>query len=135
VAIFVHLCEMFLGVRPSVLLFQCFFILKVVSQRPPLIGGYYFQHRTQGHARYIAPISPGRWERWREDRALLQADTHDRLALPVDAPTLDRTKWVKDLGLESGFNPLLDQIQYRAENSLTSLMVLHDFLSRCLAPL
>jgi hypothetical protein len=61
VAIFVHLYEMFVGVRPSVWLFRCFFVLKVVSQRPPPIGGYYFQHRTQGHTRYIAPVSPGRW--------------------------------------------------------------------------
>jgi hypothetical protein len=30
---------------------------------------------------------------------------------------------------------VLDQIQYLAENGLTSLMVLHDFLSKHLAPL
>jgi hypothetical protein len=46
VAIFVHLCEMFVGVQPSWRLFQCFFILKVAIQRPPFIGSYYFQHRT-----------------------------------------------------------------------------------------
>jgi hypothetical protein len=67
VAIFVHLCEMFVGVRPSVRLFHCFFIMKAASQRPPLIGGYYFMRQTQGPSRYIAPVSPGRWERWRED--------------------------------------------------------------------
>jgi hypothetical protein len=42
---------------------------------------------------------------------------------------------VKDLGLESGFDPVLDRIQHLAENGLTSLMVLHDFLSRRPAPL
>jgi hypothetical protein len=67
VAIFVHLCEMFVGVRPSVRLFHRFFIMKAARQRPPLIGGYYFARRTQGPSRYIAPVSPGRWERWRED--------------------------------------------------------------------
>jgi hypothetical protein len=30
---------------------------------------------------------------------------------------------------------VLDWIQYLAENGLTSLMVLHDFLSKCLTPL
>jgi hypothetical protein len=35
----------------------------------------------------------------------VQADAHDRLALPAGALTLDRTEWVKDPGLESGFNP------------------------------
>jgi hypothetical protein len=71
VVTFVHLCEMFVGVRPSVRLFRCFFVLKAVSQRSPLISGYYFQRRTQGHAHYITLISPGRWERWREDWALV----------------------------------------------------------------
>jgi hypothetical protein len=41
----------------------------------------------------------------------------------------------KDPGLEPGFDPVLDRIQYLAENDLTSLMVLHDFLSKRLAPL
>jgi hypothetical protein len=135
VAIFVHLCEMYVGVRPSVRLFRRFFVLKVASTRPPLIGGHYFQHWTQGHARYIAPISPGRWERWREDWVLVQADVHDWLALPVGGLTLDSTEWGKDLDLEPGFDPVLDQIQYLVKNGLTSLMVLHDLLSKCLAPL
>jgi hypothetical protein len=42
---------------------------------------------------------------------------------------------LKDPCLESGFNPVLDRIQHLAENGLTSLMVLHDFLSRRLTPL
>jgi hypothetical protein len=67
VAIFAHLCEMYVGVRPSVQLFRHFFVLKAASPRSPLIGGHYFQRRTPGHARYIAPVSPGRWEWWRED--------------------------------------------------------------------
>jgi hypothetical protein len=110
VAIFVHLCEMYMGVWLSVRLFRCFFMLKAASPRPPLIGGYYFQRWTQGHARYITPISPGRWEKWREDRVLVQVDVHDRLALPVGCPTLDRTEWVKDPGLELRFDPVLDWI-------------------------
>jgi hypothetical protein len=65
----------------------------------------------------------------------VQADVHDRLALPVAAPTLDHVEWVKDHGLELGFDPVLDQIRYLVKNSLTSLMVLHDFLSKCLVPL
>jgi hypothetical protein len=135
VAIFIHLYEMFLGVWPSVQLFWRFFVLKAASQRPPLIDDYYFQRRTQSHACDITSVSPGRWERWREDWVLVQVDAHDWLALPVDAPTLDRTEWVKDPSLESGFNPMLDRIQYLAENGLTSLMVLYDFLSRHLTPL
>jgi hypothetical protein len=63
VAIFIHLCEMYVGVRPSVWLFRRCFVLKAVSPRPPLISGHYFQHRTPGHARYMTLVSPDRWER------------------------------------------------------------------------
>jgi hypothetical protein len=110
VAIFIHLCEMYVGVRPSMRLFRRFFVLKAASTRPPLIDGHYFQHRTPGHACYITPISPGRWERWREDWALVQADVHNWLALPIGGLTLDRTEWGKDPGLEPGFDPVLDRI-------------------------
>jgi hypothetical protein len=65
----------------------------------------------------------------------VQVDAHDRLVLPVSGPTLDLTEWGKDPGLEPGFNLVLDRIQYMAKNGLTSLMVLHDFLSKRLAPL
>jgi hypothetical protein len=65
----------------------------------------------------------------------VQADALDRLALPAGASTLDRTEWVKDPDLELSFDPMLDRIQYLAENDLTSLMVLHDILSCRLAPL
>jgi hypothetical protein len=109
--------------------------MKAASQRPPLIGGYYFICRTQGPFQYIAPISPGRWDCWREDSALMQPDAHDRLVIPTAALTLDRAEWGKDPGLVSGFDPVLDWIQYLAESGLTSLMVLHDFLSRRLTPL
>jgi hypothetical protein len=46
VAIFIHFCKMFVGVRPSVRLFWHFFVMKDASQHPPLIGSYDFQRRT-----------------------------------------------------------------------------------------
>jgi hypothetical protein len=108
--IFIHLCKVYVGVRSSVRLFLCFLVLKVASPYLPLIDDHYFQRRTPGHARYIAPVSPSRWERWRQDWALVQVDVHDWLALLVDSPTLDRTEWGKDPGLEPGFDPVLDRI-------------------------
>jgi hypothetical protein len=71
VVIFIHLYEMYVGVQPSVRLFRCFFVLKATSPRPPLIGGHFFQRWTPGHACYITLVSPGWWERWREDWALV----------------------------------------------------------------
>jgi hypothetical protein len=87
VAIFAHFCEMIVGVRPSVRLFRRFHLLRPVSRQPPRLGGYYFQHRTKGSSKYLIALSPGRWERWREDWVLVQADAHERLMLPSAAPT------------------------------------------------
>jgi hypothetical protein len=105
VTIFVHFCEMFVGVRPSERLFRRFFVMKAASQHPSLIDSYYFQRRMHGLSRYIVHVSPGRWERWRDDWALVQANAHDRLTLPAAALTLDCAEWGKDPGLESGFDP------------------------------
>jgi hypothetical protein len=42
VAIFIHLCEMFVGVRPSVRLFWLFHVLRASEKRASRIDGYYF---------------------------------------------------------------------------------------------
>jgi hypothetical protein len=65
---------------------------------------------TSSDRHRATPISPGRWEHWREDWALVQVDAHDRLAFPAGDPTLDHANWMKDPDLESGFDPVLDWI-------------------------
>jgi hypothetical protein len=42
VAVFIHFCEMFVGVRLSVHLFRWFHVLRPVNKQPPCLGGYYF---------------------------------------------------------------------------------------------
>jgi hypothetical protein len=42
VAIFIHLCEMYVGVRPSVCLFWLFFVLRSPRRSPNHLGAYYF---------------------------------------------------------------------------------------------
>jgi hypothetical protein len=87
VAIFIHFCEMFVGVRSSMRLFRCFYMLCPVNKHSPHLDGYYFQHQTKGPSKYIAALSPGRWERWREDWVLVQTDVHERLMLTTAALT------------------------------------------------
>jgi hypothetical protein len=36
---------------------------------------------------YIAPLSSGKWDHWRDDWVIVQTEVHDRLALPIDEPT------------------------------------------------
>jgi hypothetical protein len=54
-AIFVHLCEMYVCVRPSVRLFWLFFMLWASRRSSSHLGAYYFQHRGKSSATYIAP--------------------------------------------------------------------------------
>jgi hypothetical protein len=57
VAIFVHFCEMFVCVRPSVTLFRTFHMLRWFGKGSGLIDAYYFQIWAKGPIAYIAPIS------------------------------------------------------------------------------
>ena len=52
-SIFVHLCEMFVGVRPCVILFCHFFILVKSERAKDEVGAYYFQTRSDLPAPYI----------------------------------------------------------------------------------
>jgi hypothetical protein len=60
VAIFVHLCEMYMCVRPSVRLFWRFHVLHSSKRNPVPLGGYYFQHQTKGPSVCIAALSLGK---------------------------------------------------------------------------
>jgi hypothetical protein len=62
VAIFIHYCEMLVGVRPSMHLFWRFHVLRSMNKQPPCLGGYYFQYQTKGPSKYITALSPDRWE-------------------------------------------------------------------------
>jgi hypothetical protein len=90
VAIFTHFYQMFVGVRLSVCLFWQFHVLRPVNRQPPCLGGYYFQHRTKGSSKYHTALSPGRWEHWREDWVLVQADAHEQLTLSTAMPMTPR---------------------------------------------
>jgi hypothetical protein len=107
VAVFAHFCEMFMGVRQSVRLIWRFHVLRPVNKQPPCLGGYYFQHQTKGPSKYIAALSLGRWERWREDWVLVQTDAHERLTLSTAAPIAPHVDWEQDPGLEPVFNWVL----------------------------
>jgi hypothetical protein len=135
VAIFVHLCEMYVIMRPFVRLFQLFFALRDSGRSPNYLGAYYFQGRGKSLAAYIAPLTPGKWDRWREDWVIVKTDAHDWLDLPTDAPTGERSYQERVLDLQSAYDPVVKRIQFLAETGLTSMMVLFDFLSRPIAPL
>jgi hypothetical protein len=60
-----HLCEMYISVRPSVHLFTLYHVLRSTKRDVGPIDSYYFQHMAKGHALYIAAITVSKWDHWR----------------------------------------------------------------------
>ena len=56
-SIFVHLCEMFMVVRPCVILFRHFFVLVKSGKGKDEVGAYYFQTRSDLQTPYISMLT------------------------------------------------------------------------------
>jgi hypothetical protein len=84
--------------------------------------------------KYIATLRPGTWEHWREDWVLVQIDAHERLMLSTAVKMTPHVDWEQDLSLAPFFNPVLGRIRILDESGLTSMMVLHDYVLKRIAP-
>jgi hypothetical protein len=134
-AIFIHLCEMFVGVAPCTSLFRHFFMLVKSGKAKDHLSAYYFQTRPDSTVAYISTLGGTRWENWRNDWVIVSAEANDRLALSSDEPTLDRKQWRAKLSLVQEFLPMLNRIKALAAGGLTSMHVVGDFLKRRIMPL
>jgi hypothetical protein len=135
VAVFVHLMEMFVGVRPCVPVFRHFFYLVKTGRSKGEVGAYYFQLRQAMTGSYISTFSSARWDGWREDWVIVKSEASERLEVPAGGPLTTSDFWKAVPFLTAEFNPVLDRIKELARGGLTSLMVLADFLRRRIAPL
>jgi hypothetical protein len=90
-AVFAHLMEMFMGVRPYVTIFKHFYALVDTGRSKREIGAYYFQlwHGMSGS--YISDFSSAKWEDWRADWVITMTDANDYLELPMEGPLSDRS--------------------------------------------
>src|SRR6185295_18382232 len=134
-SIFVHLCEMFMGVRPCVILFHHFFVLVKSGKGKDEVGAYYFQKRSDLPTPYIPGLTGGKWEEWRKEWVIATTEANERLVMPSGGPASDRQSWRAKPSLRSEFDSVLSKIRALAEGGLTSLHVLGDFLKRRIAPL
>jgi hypothetical protein len=134
-AIFIHLCEMFVGVAPCTSLFHHFFVLVKSGKARDHLGAYYFQTRLDSAVAYISTFGGARWENWRGDWVIASAEANDCLVLPSNGPALDRKHWRTKSSLAPEFLPILDRIKTLATGGLTSMHVVDDFLKRRIAPL
>jgi hypothetical protein len=134
-AIFVHLCEMFVGVAPCTSLFRYFFVLVKSGKTRDHIGAYYFQTRPDPTVVYIPTFGGVRWENWRSNWVIASAEANDRLVLPSDGPVLDRKLWRTKPSLSPEFLSVLDRIKGLATSGLVLMHVVSDLLKRRIAPL
>jgi hypothetical protein len=135
VSIFVHFCEMFVGVAACTSLFRLFFVLVRSGKGKDHLGAYYFQTRIDPTVTYIASLGGARWENGRHDWVIAIAEVSDRLALLSDGPRLGWKQWKEKPCLVPEFDPVLDMIKELAVGGLTSMHVLSDFLKRRGMPL
>jgi hypothetical protein len=127
-AIFVHLCEMFVGVAPCTSLFCHFFVLVKSGKARDHLGAYYFQTRPDSAIAYISTMGGARWENWRSGWVIASAEANDRLVLPSNGPALDRKHWRTKPSLAPELLPVLDRIKTLATDGLSSMHVVGDFL-------
>jgi hypothetical protein len=65
---------------------------------------------------------------------LMQTEANERLMLPTAVPMAPRANWEQDPNLKLDYDPVLARIRFLADKRLTSMMVMYDFLSTCIAP-
>jgi hypothetical protein len=94
------------------------------------LSAYYFQTRSDSVVSYISTLGGARWENWHADWMIASTKANDRLALPSNAPTLDRKLRRTQPPLSPELLPILDRIESLASGGLTSIHVVGDFLKR-----
>nr|BBF89981.1 retrotransposon protein-like [Oryza rufipogon] len=132
-AIFAHLCEMFIGVRPSLRLFRWFFTVQPVSP-PSVVGGCYFQPRGPVLSRYIPCVLRKKWDDWKSDWFYTPLTDEARLRLPRQPPA-QASCWRAPVDLGDGYDAVLDRLAGLRSQGLTGAMVYGDYLRRRIAPL
>jgi hypothetical protein len=134
-SVFIHFMEMFMGVCPCVTIFKNFYALVGSGRSRRAISAYYFQLRHGMSSSYISTFSSTKWEDWRTDWVITMTDANDRLEQLTGGPLVDRNSWKARPSLLAELDPVLDQVKVLKRGSLTSMMVLGDFLRRRIAPL
>jgi hypothetical protein len=127
-----HLCEMFFGVRPSVYLFRLYHMLCSTGHDAGQISGFYFQHRVRDPVLYIVAVSPGKWDRWRQEWVVMHGEVYDRLVL-LTTILSNHSLWEEVPDLQPEYHPMERGIQFLEEKGLTSMMVFHAFMLKCIA--
>ncbi len=131
-AIFAYLCEMFVGVRPTMRLFQFFFVPQLLQGA--VVGGCYFQPRRGTVGQYIESHLRKKWEDWKKDWFYTALPDHPRLRLPTGPPERSAA-WLAVSELGEEYDAVRDRLRGLRSQGLTGAMVFGDYFRRRIAPL
>nr|AAU90114.1 hypothetical protein [Oryza sativa Japonica Group] len=131
-AIFAHLYEMFIGVRPTMRLFQAFFIPQLLQGA--VVGGCYFQPRPGTAGQYIESHLRKKWEDWKKDWFYTALLDHPRLRVPAGPPERSAA-WLATSELGEEYDAVWDRLRGLRSLGLTGAMVFGDYFRRRIAPL
>jgi hypothetical protein len=82
VAIFIHFYKMYVGVWPLVHLFRFSTYCALLERGHPPSVATTSSTGTKGTTMYIIALTPSKWDRWRDDWVIMQAEVHGHLELP-----------------------------------------------------
>jgi hypothetical protein len=71
---------------------------------------------------YIAPISPDKWDHWREDWVVIWADIHDRLVLSTESPMAMKIAWEEIPKLHVAYGPVIKRIKHLTSHGLSVMI-------------
>jgi hypothetical protein len=133
-AVFAHLCEMFVGVMPSVALFRHYYALRPTG-RKEVVGSCCFRLRDGVADQYISQTLRNKWEDWRQSWCYIEVDPHPKLLLPTGLAKPIREVWEDEPAADGRMQEVLSRITGLGAQGLTATMVVGDYLRRRLAPL
>ncbi len=131
-SIFAHLCEMFIEVRPTMRLFQAFFVPQLLQGA--VVGGCYFQPRPGTAGQYIESHLHKKWEDWKKDWFYTALPDHPRLRVPAGPPERSAA-WLAASELGEEYDAVWDRLRGLRSLGLTGAMVFGDYFCRRIAPL
>jgi hypothetical protein len=138
-SIFVHLCETFLGIPPSITLFCYFFKLKPHpdTANTHVLGGAGIQFRAGRKTEYIHYTLVESVKSWRSEW-FYAGNMHPPLELHSNAAPVPNTLWDKEVLSTTeieGIRPFLNQIRSMKDQGLRRVGVVASFIRRRVQPL
>lgn len=138
-SIFVHLCEAFLGIPPSLTLFRYFFRLKPQpsTANPEVVGGAGIQFRAGKKGEFLSYVLPDSLKGWKTEwfymgNLIPSLETHN-----LEAPKIN-TRWEEESLVENELEWIrlhVNQIKALKNRGLNGVTVVASFMRRQIQPL